>query len=132
MKYDTKKPTRNKPIKNKNKTRTTFTYYSPKIRNITNLFKHTNVGISFKNTDILQQPTKLKIDSHIQEEDKSGIYELNMSYIGQLNRSLKQRYQEHIRYIEHNEPQLAYALHILNNKHEYGPINNTMTLLKHI
>jgi hypothetical protein len=67
----------------------------------------------------------------------SGIYKLTcntcqMSYIGQTNRSLKQRYQEHIRYIRHNEPQSAYALHILNNMHEYSPINNTMTLLKHI
>jgi len=35
-------------------------------------------------------------------------------------------------YIRHNKPQSAYALHILNNKHEYGPINNTMILLKHI
>jgi len=41
--------------------------------------------------------------------------------------------KEHVRYIRHNEPpQSAYALHIPNNKHEYGPINNTMTLLKHI
>jgi len=55
-----------------------------------------------------------------------------MSYIGQTSSSLKQRYQEHIRYIRHNESQSAYALHILNNKHEYGPISNTMTLLNHI
>jgi ferritin-like metal-binding protein YciE len=45
-----------------------------------------------------------------------------MSYIGQTSRSLKQKYQEHIRHTKHNVPQLAYALHILNNKHEYGPI----------
>jgi len=44
-------------------------------------------------------------------------------------RRLRQRYREHIR---HNESQSAYALHILNNKHEYGPISYTMTLLKHI
>jgi len=25
-----------------------------------------------------------------------------------------------------------YALHILNNTHEYGPIKDTVTLLKHI
>jgi len=49
-----------------------------------------------------------------------------------MNCSLKQRYQEHTRHIKHNELQLAYALHILNNKHKYGPINDTMTLLKHI
>jgi uncharacterized protein HemY len=46
--------------------------------------------------------------------------------------SLKQRYQEHIRYIRHNELQSAYALHILNNNHEYDPMNSTMTFLKHI
>jgi len=51
-----------------------------------------------------------------------------MSYIGQTSCSLKQRYQEHTK---HNEPQLAYALHILNNKHKYGPITDTMILLKH-
>ena len=41
-------------------------------------------------------------------------------------------YTEHTRYIKHNNPQSAYALHILNNKHEYGSIKDTMTLLKHI
>ena len=56
----------------------------------------------------------------------------HMTYIRQTSCSLKQRYQEHIGYIKHNEPQLAYTLNILNNKHEYGPINNTMILLKHI
>jgi hypothetical protein len=133
------KPTNQAQIneRNKNKTLTTFTYYSPIIRKISNLFKHTNVGISFKNTSTLQQLTKPKIVNNAQEKDKSRIYKLTcntckMSYIGQTSRSLKQRYQEHIRYIKHNELQSAYPLHILNNKHEYGPINNTKTLLKHI
>jgi hypothetical protein len=94
------------------------------------------VGISFKNTNTLQQLTKPKIDCNVLEKDKSGIYEFLCStchtlYIGQVSCSLKQRYQEHIRYTKHNEPQLAYALHILNNKHKYGPINITMTLIKH-
>jgi len=46
--------------------------------------------------------------------------------------SLKERYQKHIRYIKQQDPQSAYALHILNNNHEYGPINTTMSLLKQI
>ena len=46
------------------------------------------------------------------------------------SRSLKQSYKEHTRYIKSNNPQSAYALHILNNQHEYGPIEKTMTLLK--
>ena len=113
IQHKKKKPTRNKPMeKTKNKTRTTFAYCSPKIRNITNLFKHINVGISFKITNTLQQITKPKIDSSVQEQDESRIYELtcntcHMSYIRQTNHSLKQRYQKHIRYIKHNEPQFA-------------------------
>ena len=55
-----------------------------------------------------------------------------MSYIGQTSHGLKQMYQEHIRHIKHNDPQSAYALHIPNNRHECGPINDTITLLKHI
>jgi hypothetical protein len=34
--------------------------------------------------------------------------------------------------IKHSDPQSAYALHILNNKHEYGSTKDTVTLLKHI
>jgi len=74
--------------RNKNKTWTSFMYYSPKIRTITNLFKHTNVGIAFKNTNSLQQLTKLKSNNKTPEHDKSGIYKLtcnsyHRSYIGQ-------------------------------------------------
>jgi hypothetical protein len=57
---------------------------------------------------------------------------MKKSYIGQTNRSLKQRYQEYIRYVKLNEPQSAFVLHTLKNKQEYGPINDNMTLLKHI
>jgi len=54
----------------------------------------------------------------------------NKAYVGQTSRSLKQRYKEYTHYIKNNNPQLAYALHILNNQHEYGPIEKTMALLK--
>jgi hypothetical protein len=57
----------------------------------------------------------------------------NKEYVGQTSRSLKLRYKEHERYVKHSNPQSAYALHILNSKHEYdGPIDKTMTLLKPI
>jgi hypothetical protein len=42
------------------------------------------------------------------------------------------RYQEHITYIKQNDPQSAYALHVLNNNHENGPNNTTMSFLKQI
>jgi hypothetical protein len=34
--------------------------------------------------------------------------------------------------MKQNDPQSAYMLHILNNNHENGPINTTMTILKQI
>jgi hypothetical protein len=44
--------------------------------------------------------------------------------------SLKQRYQEHTGYVKQNDLQSAYALNVLNNKYEYGFINNIISLLK--
>ncbi|GFG40725.1 hypothetical protein Cfor_03409 [Coptotermes formosanus] len=64
---------------------------------------------------------------------QSGSYELTCLtfmrlYVGQTCRTLKQKYQEHVRYINYHNPQSAYALHILQNVHEYEPIDNTMVL----
>jgi len=41
-------------------------------------------------------------------------------------------FQEHMHYIQKNDPRSAYALHILNCRHEYRNINDTVTLLKQI
>jgi hypothetical protein len=49
--------------------------------------------------------------------------------VGQTGWSLKQPYFEHILYIRYNNTQSAYTNHILQQAHEYGPIQNTMTLI---
>ena len=56
--------------------------------------------------------------------DNSGIYSLkcnacNLQYVGHTGRNFKARYLEHCRYIKSNDPKSAYALHVLNNEHEY-------------
>jgi len=76
-------------------------------------------------------PLLLCSRAHIKEHSKSGIYALTSNtfkeaYIGQTGRN-----EEHIRYIRNNDPQSAYLLHILKKQHEYGPMNDTMALLKH-
>ena len=53
-------------------------------------------------------------------------------FVGQTIRNLKSIFREHIRYIKNNDPRSAYALHILKCKHEYGNIDDAMTLLKQI
>jgi hypothetical protein len=125
------------PDKKDKKIWTTFTYHSPKIRTITNLFKNTNINIAFRTTTTTQQYLKQKKHTPTREYEKSGIYKItcntcHKAYVGQTSRSLKARYQEHTRYIKNNDPKSAYALHILNNRHEYGKINDTMLLLKPI
>ena len=40
------------------------------------------------------------------------------------------RHKVHVRYIRTNNLTSAYALHILNNKHEYGTAAETLELLK--
>jgi hypothetical protein len=45
-------------------------------------------------------------------------------------KNLAARYSEQTRYIKNNDPKSAYALHILENKHEYGAIHDIMHLLK--
>lgn len=117
-----------------NKKWATFTYYSPKARKITSLFRHANTGIAFKSYNALSHLTKPQTPTSTQNHNKSGIYKLTcntckMSYVRQTSQNLKLRYQEHICYIKNNDPQSAYAQHILSNQHEYRTIE-IMTLLK--
>ena len=65
----------------------------------------------------------------------SEIYRLqcktcNKSYVGQTGISTEIRHREHLRYIKTNNPLSAYALHILNNRHEYGNPEHTIQLLQ--
>jgi hypothetical protein len=125
------------PKKKKDTKWTTFTYTTPHIRNITNLFKNTDIKIAFKTTNSLRQFTKPITHTPTPPQECSGIYGLTcntcqMTYVGQTNRNLNIHYKEHIRYIRTNNPKSAYALHILQNRHEYGPLNETMHLLKQV
>jgi len=67
-----------KYVKNENKKWATFTYHSPQIRKLTNLFKHTNINIAFKSTNTIQHCTKPKTSDKNQEYNMSGIYKTYM------------------------------------------------------
>jgi len=54
----------------------------------------------------------------------------NKVYVGKSGSTINVRHKEHVRYIRTNNPQSAYSLHILQNRHEYGPIVGTLQLLK--
>ena len=96
---------------------------------------YVEIKYGYKSGNTVVQLTKPASDRNIPPHNKSGIYCLtcktcNLSYVGQTSRNLRTRFQEHIRCIKTNNPQSAYAQHILNNQHEYGTIAETMTLLQ--
>jgi len=100
------------------------------------VFRNTNIRITYKCRNTIPNRIKPPRD-HTPPHNQWGLYQLtcnmcNLLYVGQTSRSLSIRYKEHIRYTGSNNPQSAYALHILQNRHEYGPMDNTMTVLKHI
>jgi len=119
----------------------TFTFHSPIIRKITKLFKQTDLGIAYRNTNKIAQLIGQKGQDRDNNTDtsqnykKSGIYKqtcrtCNKAYIGQTSRTITQRYREHIRYIKNNKPQSAYTEHILRNIHEHGNLTETTQLLQ--
>ena len=80
-------------------------------------------------------PTCQQLTEKPTQNNPSGIYKLkcntcNRAYIGQSGRSTAVRHKEHVRYIRTNNPTSAYALQILNNKHDFGTTEETLKLLK--
>jgi len=92
----------------------------------------TSLSTMEKKTRLMKNTTSLYLKNYT---NPSRIYELkcntcNKAYVGQTGRSIGIRHKEHISYIRTNNPQSAYAMHILQNRHEYGKIENTLQLLK--
>ena len=102
------------------------------MRGITNMFRNYQIRIAYKTTN-----TTFEMLTHSKQctTVNSGIYKLTCNtcqdvYIGQTGISTDTRYKEHIRYIRTNNPQSTFAMHILNNRHEYGTQERIMELIK--
>jgi hypothetical protein len=54
-----------------------------------------------------------------------------LRYIGQIGRTFKVRYKEHIQAIRNNNGNSRYSNHILNMGHTYGTINDTMDVIRY-
>jgi len=86
QKVNNKKTNKN----DKKKIWTTFTFHSPKIRKITNLFKNTNIGLALKTTTTLHHLIKPIAPTRLQEHEKSGTYKItcktcHKAYVGQTS-----------------------------------------------
>jgi len=109
----------------------TFTYFSRLVRKISNLFRQTDLKIAFRATNTIQQ----RLNAKQTPDDPSGIYELkckpcNKVYVGQSDRTIDGRFEEHMRSMRSNNSTSAYAKHILDNRHEHRTKEDTVKLLK--
>ena len=109
----------------------TFMFHGPFIHKITNLFRKTGLKIAFCPTNTIFQQLTQKPKNN----NPSRIYQLkcnscNRAYVGQSGRAKTVRHKEHLRYTRNNNPTSAYTMHILHNRHEFGPVEETLKLLK--
>jgi hypothetical protein len=110
------KTTRDKqPVQN-NKKWVTFKYHSPLARKITNVFKNTDLQITYLATNTLWQILNIN-KKHMNKYSASGIYSLKCStcnhiYVGQTGSDVKTRFKARHRYIRINNPKSTYAIHI--------------------
>jgi hypothetical protein len=98
--------------------RITLTYFGPYIRSISNLFKQVNLQVTYKTTNRIAKLLRTQPRHNKNDYENSGTYSLrcatcHLTYVGQTDRNMKTRYSEHARYIRSNNPQSAYAQHIL-------------------
>jgi len=94
----------------------TFTFHSPSIYKITNLFKRINMKIAFQSTNTIYQ----QLSNKNKDPNTTGIYQLkcntcSCAYVGQSGRPITIRHREHLRYIRNNNSTSACAMHILDN-----------------
>ena len=105
----------------------------PLIREVNNLFKRTNLTTAFLTTNTIYQQLSYKT-SNI---NPSGVYELKCNacskvYLGQSGKLITIRRKGNIRYIRTNNQTSAYAMHTLDNRHEYGTVYKTLNPYNHV
>jgi hypothetical protein len=112
----------------------TFTYTGKNTRTIARLFKNYNVKIAYRTNNTILDCLRVK-NRKPDKYESSGVYELKckscpMKYVGQTGRNFKTRYREHILAIRNNNTTSRYAQHILETGHEYGTMEDILTIMQ--
>jgi hypothetical protein len=113
----------------------TFTYCGKEVRQITKIFKDTQLNTVFRTQNTIENILRHKTKT--EKYDSSGVYQMKcldcpLRYIGQTGRTFKIRYKEHmcIQAIRNNNGNSGYSNHILNTGHTYETITDTMDVIR--
>jgi hypothetical protein len=115
---------RNHHHNQKNRTKwATFTYYGKEVRQITKLFKNTQLRVAFRTQNTINNIVK----HHTQTDKCNGMYRMKcldcpLKYVDQAGRMFSVRYKEHIHAIRSNSGNSVYSNYILNMGHTYGTV----------
>jgi hypothetical protein len=102
---------------------------------IARLFRNYNVKIAYRTNNTISNYLRVK-NGKPDKLESSGIYELKCKscprkYIGQTGRNFKTRYREHMLAIRNNNSAASkYAQHILETGHEYGKMEDILTIMQ--
>jgi hypothetical protein len=112
----------------------TFTYSGKEAKWITRRFKDSSINTSFTTKNTVKRLLTVRQEQNRNQFKDSGVYKLtcpdcHMNYIGQSESSFHTRYSEHLRDYRHNTNKSKFAQHLTENKHSFGPIGETMTVL---
>jgi hypothetical protein len=110
----------------------TFTYCK-EVRQITKLFKDTQLKVAFRTRNTINNI--LKHYAQIDKYNNSGIYQMKcvncpLKYVGQTGRTFNIRYKEHIQAIRSNNGNSGYSNYILNSGHTCSTITDTMDIIR--
>ena len=110
-----------------------FTYVGRETSYITNIFRRTELKISFRTTNTLGNLLTHK--HHPQHKfSLSGVYKLicpdcNKTYVGQTGRQFSTRYKEHKIAFRNNSNTSSFAKHLIQEARSLGPMSNIMQIV---
>jgi hypothetical protein len=111
-----------------------FTYTGKETLYVTNIFKNTDVNVTFRTTSNLGHLLGPK-NHNTDRFTKSGVYKLtcpdcHKAYVGQTGRQFLIRYKEHERSFRDKNDTSRYAKHLNESGHSFGPIKDIMETLE--
>ena len=101
----------------------------------TKIFRHTNIKIAYRTNNTIQENFTPKTHNH-EKVSATGVFRLtcldcSKAYIGQTERYLSKRYNEHLRAFRNCSNSSKFAQHLNEHMHTFGSIGNIMQILNY-
>jgi len=110
-----------------------FTYVGKETSYITNIFRKTDLKITFRTNNTIESLLSSK-NHTLEKYSLSGVYRLtcpdcHKAYIGQTGRRFAARFKEHEAAFGNNGHSSNFAKHLIEEGHSFGPIHNILQVL---